>query len=151
MQVAYAYNFLPGTAAGGPRILERRLRIQTLKLAVAKNIDEVYKQADQDMVVQVLMHKLSQSALKDGNVEARLLLQDWLTILYCQYNKMVLRAQLPVDLTFAKYSNLFFLPRLVFGLLKSQLLGEAVVSDYWHALYSVVGYGTHTAAHGKCD
>ena len=68
-------------------VLQRRLRILTLRLEVAKLPAEVYAGADADAILLLLFHKISIAAAAQGASEGRALLQDWLVLFTASYNR----------------------------------------------------------------
>lgn len=120
--------------------LKRHLRVRTVQLGVARNIGEIYDCADSDVILSILTHKIIRASLEEGVREARLLLHDWLVILTAQYNDYCKLARFGqpntisrLDPTFSQCPKLQVLPRLVFALLRSNLLQfheEGVHPDY---------------------
>ena len=86
MQMAFAYNYLP-PADAPDRTMERRLRIYTTRVRVGSTPAHLHASADSAAIFSLLTHKLLRAALDDGIREARLNLQDWLTILYSRYKE----------------------------------------------------------------
>lgn len=68
-------------------VLQRRLRILTARLEVAKLPAEVYAGADVDAILLLLFHKISIAAAAQGASEGRALLQDWLVLFTASYNR----------------------------------------------------------------
>ncbi|KAL3530385.1 hypothetical protein ACH5RR_009707 [Cinchona calisaya] len=121
--------------------LKRRLRIRTLQLGTAHNINEIYDSVDPEVVLSILVHKVILSSLEQGVREGRALLHDWLVILTAQYNDACKLLQFErgssttvhVDVAFSQCPQLQPLPRLVFALLRNPLLRlheEGVHPDY---------------------
>jgi hypothetical protein len=139
IQLAFSYTCLPinGTS------IKRFLRVTTVQVGLANTPSEIYRSVDTDVVLCLLTHKIVRSALDDGIKEARLLLQDWLTILLSNYNEHTTvkkGAPKSVDTSFSKFPNLRNLSRLVFGLLKNPLLQETSDSDSWSYLHCLYRY-----------
>lgn len=120
--------------------LQRRLRIRSVQLGVARNVGELYESADSEVILSILTHKIIHASLEEGIKEARILLHDWLVILTAQYNEFCKLARFgqsitmnKLDATFSHYPKLQVLPRLVFALMRSPLLQfheEGVHPDY---------------------
>lgn len=85
-------------------VLQRRLRLLTVRLRVAKSPSEVYAGADADAILLVLTHKIAAAAAKQGIAAGRGLLQDWLVLFTAAYNR-----QLGHDLSSAEQAGLFSL------------------------------------------
>lgn len=68
-------------------MLQRRLRILTLRLDVAKSPAEVYAAADAAAILAILVHKIGAAAAAQGLSEGRALLQDWLVLFTASYNR----------------------------------------------------------------
>lgn len=68
-------------------MLQRRLRILTLRLDVARLPAQVYAAADADAILLLLMHKIGAAAAAQGMPEGRALLQDWLVLFTAAYNR----------------------------------------------------------------
>ncbi|CAL8464261.1 g3796 [Coccomyxa elongata] len=66
-----------------PRRRQRRLRIQMLRLEVAKVPAEVYA----DAILLLLFHKITIAAAAQGASEGRALLHDWLVLSTASYNR----------------------------------------------------------------
>ncbi|MCO5609922.1 hypothetical protein L7F22_064157 [Adiantum nelumboides] len=111
--------------------LQRRLRIRSIQIEVARNLGELYESADSEIIY---------ASLEEGIKEARTLLHDWLIILTSQYNEFCKLARFgqsttmnKLDVTFSHYPKLQVLPHLVFALMRSSLLRpheEGVHPDY---------------------
>lgn len=149
LQLAFAYSYLPGKNDSEPRkYIEKRLRIHTIEAVRTSSLPKLYTSCDIESTILVLSHKLCCEVFKKGMKEVRNLLQDWLTLLLVKYNRfMVLPADdagkasfraTSIDLYFGKFPNLFWVTRLVFGLLKSPLFSAKKLSsvDFWTFLYS---------------
>mmetsp|Transcript_1626 Transcript_1626/g.5753 ORF Transcript_1626/g.5753 Transcript_1626/m.5753 type:complete len:745 (+) Transcript_1626:50-2284(+) len=159
LQMAFAYSYLAGKGEQeGERFVERRLRIHTIQLDVTSSHGDLYAAADSAAVMALLVHKIGRIALDESVKEAKLYLQDWMTIVYSRYNERVVIPSAAVasgpggaretkhliratnmDLHFHKYPGMKPVPRLVFALLKSPLLSLTLHSDYWtyiHAFYT---------------
>ncbi|KAF6265854.1 hypothetical protein COO60DRAFT_1697553 [Scenedesmus sp. NREL 46B-D3] len=138
---------LASGAGGRSFVVQRRLRVCTLRLPVAHGPAEVYSSVDADTVLTVLTHKITKAVRTQSVSEARLLLRDWLVIFTANYHRnSFMRAsaaqllQLPVDLTFSSCPPLQPLPRLVYALLRSPLLSSAAqhhsdLTAYLHHLW----------------
>jgi len=150
MQMAFAYNYLP-PADAPDRTMERRLRIYTTRVRVGSTPAHLHASADSAAIFSLLTHKLLRAALDDGIREARLNLQDWLTILYSRYKEhsavkpaggqAAARSPPPApappsvnDLEFAQHPNLAILPKLAFALMKNDLLHMSTDPDKWSLL-----------------
>ena len=66
--------------------MQRRLRVLTTPLRVARNAHEVYENASAEAVLVVLLHKISQAAREDGLQGARALLRRWIATLSAKHN-----------------------------------------------------------------
>ncbi|KAI5064713.1 hypothetical protein GOP47_0019408 [Adiantum capillus-veneris] len=120
--------------------LQRRLRVRSIQIEVARNLGELYESADSEVILSILTHKIIHASLEEGIKEARTLLHDWLIILTAQYNDFCKLARFGqsttmnnLDVTFSHYPKLQVLPRLVFALMRSSLLRpheEGVHPDY---------------------
>ncbi|KAF7121309.1 hypothetical protein RHSIM_Rhsim13G0112600 [Rhododendron simsii] len=121
--------------------LKRRLRIRTLQFGTARNITELYDSVDPEAVLSILVHKVISASLEQGVREGRMLLHDWLVILTAQYNDACKLVQYDhgsstaarIDIALSQCPQLQPLPRLVFALLRNQLLRfheEGVHPDY---------------------
>ncbi|XP_020092690.1 protein transport protein Sec24-like At3g07100 isoform X1 [Ananas comosus] len=115
--------------------LKRRLRLRTLQLGVARNMNELYDSVDSEAVLSILVHKVIQVSLEEGVREGRNLLHDWLVILTAQYNDAQNGGSSisHVDVAFSQSPQLQPLPRLVFALLRNPLLRlheEGIHPDY---------------------
>ena len=66
--------------------VQRRLRVLTRSLAVARSAAEVFQHADQEAILVVLMHKVGQLARLEGLSGARSLLHKWMVALAARYN-----------------------------------------------------------------
>jgi len=151
LQFAFAYAYLPGKNSDEPRYkVERRLRIHTIQITKSLALPKIYASCDAEVTMLLLTHKLSQELFKKGIKEVRTLLQDWLTLLLVKYNRFIVLSKdqdqafraTNIDLAFSQFPNLSWLPRLVFGLLKSPLLSERKLNsiDYWVFLHSFISY-----------
>jgi len=113
--------------------LQRKMRIHTVQVATAKTSKELYSYSDAESILALLMHKIVKASHKEGVLEARSLLQDWLVILIAQFNMSTAQAsneQPPeVDVTFEDCAALQPIARLVYVLLQSPLLSVAVRGD----------------------
>ncbi|CAA7397033.1 unnamed protein product [Spirodela intermedia] len=120
--------------------VQRRLRIRTLQLSTALNINEIYDGVDADVVLSILVHKVILACLEQGVREGRSLLYDWLIILAAQYNDAYKIVHYDtgnivsnVDAAFTQCPQLQPIPRLIFALLRNPLLRfheEGVHPDY---------------------
>lgn len=120
-----------GAAARGAYRVERRLRVVTAQARVAKKVSTLHDSCRADVVAGLLAHKVIAASREEGAAEARLLLRDWLAILTANYNESrglaafgqpAARTAAGVDLSFRDCAALAPLPRLVYGLLRSDLL-----------------------------
>jgi len=148
IQMAFAYTYLPSINDTDRNTIRRRLRVITMQVGIARDRKQLYSDADPNVVLCLLTHKLIRASLDEGIEEGRLLLQDWLTILLTHYNEQLEhegrkneRALVPlqhqhqqaaeIDLTFSKIPSLRKLSRYVFALLKSALLKtDSLDPDY---------------------
>ncbi|KAG5515797.1 hypothetical protein RHGRI_036743 [Rhododendron griersonianum] len=151
LQIAFQYTVvvppeeLSNSASSSPsrnkHSLKRRLRIRTLQFGTARNINELYDSVDPEAVLSILVHKVISASLEQGVREGRMLLHDWLVILTAQYNDACKLVQYDhgsstaarIDIALSQCPQLQPLPRLVFALLRSQLLRfheEGVHPDY---------------------
>mmetsp|Transcript_35145 Transcript_35145/g.91272 ORF Transcript_35145/g.91272 Transcript_35145/m.91272 type:complete len:638 (-) Transcript_35145:739-2652(-) len=113
--------------------LERRMRIHTVQVAIARTPKEVYSFADPETILALLMHKIVRACQEEGLAEARSLLQDWLVILMAHYNTHVSdKAWKEVDVAFEACPALQPMARLVYVLLQSPLLVESSKSGAAH-------------------
>ena|SRR3990167_412497 len=87
-------------------------------------------------------------ALEKGIKEARILLEDWLIILYTRVNKVIMDSTKKVgenitektlDMNFNHFTNLAKIPRFIYSLLKSPLYSKNkfISSDHWIFMYSL--------------
>ncbi|WOL02294.1 protein transport protein sec24-like [Canna indica] len=150
IQIAFQYSVLmptekesDGDLHSGARssyLVKRHLRVRTLQLSTARNINDLYDSVDPDVVLSILVHKVILASLEQGVREGRLLLHDWLIILLSQYNDAYKLVQYEnknsisnIDVAFSQCPQLQSFPRLVFALLRSPLLRfheEGVHPDY---------------------
>lgn len=151
LQIAFQYTVvvppeeLSNSASSSPsrnkHSLKRRLRIRTLQFGTARNINELYDSVDPEAVLSILVHKVISASLEQGVREGRMLLHDWLVILTAQYNDACKLVQYDhgsstaarIDIALSQCPQLQPLPRLVFALLRNQLLRfheEGVHPDY---------------------
>jgi hypothetical protein len=142
--MAFAYTVFPREHKQPIRLL----RVYSLQANVATTQHEVYKSADEEVVLGLLTHKIVRSVLDEGINEGRLLLQDWMTILLANYNEYMNSIFGPkrgtvtktIDTTFSKHTNIKHLTRFVFALLKNPLMAEETSDpDYWcylHCLFT---------------
>ncbi|XP_058196531.1 protein transport protein SEC23 D [Rhododendron vialii] len=151
LQIAFQYTVvvppeeLLNSASSSPSrnkySLKRRLRIRTLQFGTARNITELYDSVDPEAVLSILVHKVISASLEQGVREGRTLLHDWLVILTAQYNDACKLVQYDhgsstaarIDIALSQCPQLQPLPRLVFALLRNQLLRfheEGVHPDY---------------------
>lgn len=94
-------------------VLQRRLRILTLRLTVAKLPAQVYAAADAEAILLLLMHKIGITVAAQGMSEGRALLQDWLVLFTASYNRhlstplssaeQASRSRTPLSTPFHKY------------------------------------------------
>ncbi|XP_052206812.1 protein transport protein SEC24-1 isoform X2 [Diospyros lotus] len=140
LQIAFQYTIVvppqelsssgPSSASRGKYSLKRRLRIRTMQLGTARNINELYDSVDLEAVLSILVHKVISASLEQGVREGRMLLHDWLVILTAQYNDACKVVQYNhgktvtarIDVAFSQCPQLQSLPRLVFALLRNPLL-----------------------------
>nr|XP_024383708.1 protein transport protein Sec24B-like isoform X2 [Physcomitrium patens] len=120
---------VPVSSGSQAYVVKRRLRLRTLQMDVAANFTELYESADTEVILAVLTHKIVRASLDEGVKEARALLHDWLVILTAQYNDYCKLAQFEqpsthsrLDVAFSGCPQLQALPRLIFALLRNQLL-----------------------------
>ncbi|MQL96470.1 hypothetical protein Taro_029138 [Colocasia esculenta] len=141
IQIAFQYTVVvpqeETSNARSKHLVQRRLRIRTLQLTTALNINEIYDGVDSEVVLSILVHKVILASLEQGVKEGRILLHDWLVILTAQYNEIVHydnRNKISdIDVSFSQCPQLQPLPRLVFALLRNPLLRfheEGVHPDY---------------------
>ncbi|KAL3139738.1 hypothetical protein ABBQ38_004043 [Trebouxia sp. C0009 RCD-2024] len=110
-------------------VVERRMRVVTKAMPVAQDPASVYEHASPACILCLLMHKISRASAEEGVWNARQLLQDWLVRALANYNtnshpKPTAETPLQVDATFEDAENLQAMPRLVYALLRSPLLGS---------------------------
>mmetsp|Transcript_12575 Transcript_12575/g.35332 ORF Transcript_12575/g.35332 Transcript_12575/m.35332 type:complete len:804 (+) Transcript_12575:541-2952(+) len=141
LQLAFQYTTFEAPLSGSPEAsgdvlwykLQRKMRIHTVQVATAKTSKELYSYSDAESILALLMHKIVKASHKEGVLEARSLLQDWLVILIAQFNMSTAQAsneQPPeVDVTFEDCAALQPIARLVYVLLQSPLLSVAVRGD----------------------
>eukprot|EP00958_Prasinococcus_capsulatus_P025539 scaffold4372_cov397-Prasinococcus_capsulatus_cf.AAC.23 len=140
IQVAFQYSKLIAVPAEGAdkagdqdetpatQRLVRRLRIFTMRTVVARSVRQVYESCRAEVVLSMLVHKIIRAIMEEGVEEGRLLLQDWLVILTANYNEQYRLLQAgnvsasKIDTSFSACDQLQPLPRLVFSLLRSDLL-----------------------------
>ncbi|KAK9823450.1 hypothetical protein WJX72_002854 [[Myrmecia] bisecta] len=107
-------------------VLQRRMRILTLALPVARPAQAVFEAVGADAVLCVLMHKIVRACEEEGEEEGRALLQDWLVILTANFNRLMYRQRhrtpAQVDVAFEEVKAMQPLARLVYALLRSPLL-----------------------------
>ncbi|CAM6129440.1 unnamed protein product [Calypogeia fissa] len=121
-------------------VLNKRIRIRTVQLGVARNMYELFESSDPEVILTILTHKIIKASLDEGVKEGRILLHDWLVILTAQYNEFYKLARFGdsssfnrLDVAFSNCPQLQPLPRHVFALLRSPLLRlheEGVHPDY---------------------
>eukprot|EP00193_Tetraselmis_chui_P003922 CAMPEP_0177762252 /NCGR_PEP_ID=MMETSP0491_2-20121128/6244_1 /TAXON_ID=63592 /ORGANISM="Tetraselmis chuii, Strain PLY429" /LENGTH=846 /DNA_ID=CAMNT_0019278291 /DNA_START=238 /DNA_END=2778 /DNA_ORIENTATION=+ len=110
--------------------LERRVRIHTVQVAIARSPAEVYNFADAESILALLMHKIVRACQDEGLAEARSLLQDWLVILLAHYNNNSKSGRTEkVDVAFESCTALQPMARLVYVLLQSPLLFDGNGAD----------------------
>ncbi|KAK9831909.1 hypothetical protein WJX81_008153 [Elliptochloris bilobata] len=121
-----------GAGVAGGRVFQRRLRILTVPLTVARSVRDLYTSTDADAVLVMLAHKTARAAQEVGAREAGALLQDWLVLFAAAYNRSLRRdddagptAASQVDVACEGAEALQPLARLAYALLCSPLLGEA--------------------------
>lgn len=95
--------------------LQKRLRIATIHMDALEKAEDLYKNINSEVVVQLLLHKVMIAEKAEGMLKAVVLLQDWLILLAASYEK-----QFSNQLVW----NPEFLPiiRMIYGLLRSPLL-----------------------------
>jgi len=124
MQVAFSYTCIVKVDEGeGMYQVQRRLRIETVRTDIGRQALELYSSVDAEVVMSLLCHKIVGAIKQEGMAEARMLLQDWLVILTARYNQHVMRRTgAGMDISFAKYSSLQMLPRMVYGMLRGKMM-----------------------------
>lgn len=65
--------------------MQRKLRVLTTPLSVGRTPSEVYDHANPEVILLVLMHKISQAVKTDGLQQARALLYKWLASLCAKH------------------------------------------------------------------
>uniref|UniRef100_A0A1D1XJT2 Protein transport protein Sec24-like At3g07100 n=1 Tax=Anthurium amnicola TaxID=1678845 RepID=A0A1D1XJT2_9ARAE len=144
VQIAFQYTVVvpheETSHVGSKYLVQRRLRIRTLQLSTALNINEIYDGVDSEVILSILVHKVILASLEEGVREGRILLHDWLVILTAQYNDAHKIARYGngntisnIDISFSQCPQLQPLPRLIFALLRNPLLRfheEGVHPDY---------------------
>ncbi|KAL6563676.1 Protein transport protein S23 D [Orobanche gracilis] len=151
LQIAFQYSVVvpldePSVSGPSPSkrskySLKRRLRIRTVQLETARNINAIYDSVDPEVVLSILVHEVILSSLENGVREGRILLHEWLVNLTAQYNDAFKIAEYTrgnlttsnFDVAFTQCPQLQPLPRLVFALLRNPLLRfheEGVHPDY---------------------
>jgi len=129
LQLAFSYTCVVPIPDSTAYQVQRRLRLETVRIDMARMPLDLYAAADAEVIGALLSHKIIQSMTTDGLGEARLLLQDWLAILASRYNEnMMRRREVTLDVSFSKHTNMGFLPRLVYGMLRGRLLDPVLVS-----------------------
>jgi hypothetical protein len=110
--------------------VQRRLRLETVRVDMARMPLDLYAAADAEVIAALLCHKILLSMATEGLGESCLLLQDWLTILTSRYNENTARRREPsaLNVTFSKHANMTLIPRLVYGMLRGRLLDPVLVS-----------------------
>ena len=110
--------------------MQRRLRLETVRVDMARMPLDLYAAADAEVIAALLCHKILLSMATEGLGESCLLLQDWLTILTSRYNENTARRREPsaLNVTFSKHANMTLIPRLVYGMLRGRLLDPVLVS-----------------------
>ncbi|KAH3757664.1 secretory protein Sec24B [Pelomyxa schiedti] len=141
VQVLYTYwstGFSDEDPAGR---LRKRLRVYTRRVDMCTSSRDLYQSCNPDVVVNLLSHKIMRVSLEQGLSEARLLIQDFLVLLFANYVESITTtqgAQRALDLSFPLSPSLRTLPPLVFGLLKSPLMGtDAITPDTWIYYHSL--------------
>jgi len=66
-------------------VVERRLRVHTVQLQVARSMRQLYESIDDRVMMMLLTHKVIVAIEKEGFREGRLLLQDWLVVFLAKY------------------------------------------------------------------
>jgi hypothetical protein len=140
VQMAFAYTCVTagddgdgdggggGGGGGGGIVVRRRLRIVTVRAEASAKPRDILDRAEPDVVMALLSQKVIRAALDDGVDEARLLLQDWLAILFARFNTASGRAGAgdgsgsDVTVSFAGCPALVHLPRYVYGLLRHNVM-----------------------------
>jgi len=124
--------------------VRKRLRVHTVRLKSTDSPQELYKQADADVILSLVTHKIIRACLDAGPMEGREMLKDWLTVLLAKYNEQLraprnLQREIAVDLMFSSVAPMRPVPKLVFSLLKSPLLrlsadsrGLSISPDEWN-------------------
>ncbi|XP_062183947.1 protein transport protein SEC23 D-like [Phragmites australis] len=148
LQIAFKYTVLvhhgdtSDVSNSGSRSkysLQRRLRVRTIQYNTTANIWDLYDFVDPDVVLTILVHQVILASLSD-ELEARLLLQDWLVVAIAQYNKAYKNVRsgggteiYDIDVDFTHCSQLQPLSRFVYAILLSPLLqvnSEGIHPDY---------------------
>eukprot|EP01119_Soliformovum_irregulare_P022451 TRINITY_DN7681_c0_g1_i4.p1 TRINITY_DN7681_c0_g1~~TRINITY_DN7681_c0_g1_i4.p1 ORF type:complete len:569 (+),score=113.60 TRINITY_DN7681_c0_g1_i4:598-2304(+) len=140
LQVAFSYSFLPRDK----NKMSHRLRVCTFQAKVAANEEDIYRSAVPEVILTLLVAKLSRSIVEEGLQEARLLVQDWITILVSHYNRNITwnrKSSKVVEMSFTLHPHLLWLARFLFGLVKSPFMSQlhSPDADYWsylHHLYT---------------
>lgn len=112
--------------------LERRVRVVTMRFDVGHRATEIYRDAQPDGILSLLMHKAMRAATVEDDVgAARALLYGWLVRLVALYTlhmnkreghrlaKPTLPQQVHVEMTLCPQTEI--LPRLIYALLRSPL------------------------------
>ena len=129
VQLAFSYMCIVPIPDSAAYQVQRRLRLETLRVDMARMPLDLYGAADAKVIGALLCHKIILSMQTEGLGEARLLLQDWLAILTSRYNdNMMRRRENTLDVTFGKHATMAFIPRIVYGMLRGRLLDPVLVS-----------------------
>ncbi|KAI0560837.1 von Willebrand factor A-like protein [Gracilaria domingensis] len=123
VQVAFQGVFIePGA------LPQRVLRVQTHSYPLTASGSAVRKEADANAVTTLLFHKAIAAADEQTITAARMLLFDWLAILFSRTAKTPPNGDAPVvDAKLTRYPALQPIPRLIFGLVRSSLFRQDAV------------------------
>eukprot|EP00455_Lapot_gusevi_P015177 TRINITY_DN17664_c0_g1_i4.p1 TRINITY_DN17664_c0_g1~~TRINITY_DN17664_c0_g1_i4.p1 ORF type:complete len:341 (-),score=60.13 TRINITY_DN17664_c0_g1_i4:5-1027(-) len=127
--------------------LVRKLRVCTVRLRVARVVNEIYETANPEAILTCLIHDAWKYVVNQGVSEARGVLQDWLIQALASFNEHMCRIDpdVPVahvDRSFSSVASLRFLSRYIFALLKHPVFAaEAIHPDlriyYYHLMSSL--------------
>ncbi|KJE88697.1 hypothetical protein, variant 1 [Capsaspora owczarzaki ATCC 30864] len=142
LQVAFLYHYCASktdVVRGARPLIEQRLRLCTVQMPIARDLDELYHSMHEDVVMWMITQKMLLASIQEGIQAARSVLCDWLVVLQKNYylhiqNTRGLDAVISPSSTtpesdrqvealhFPFHVALDQLPRLVYGLLRGPLL-----------------------------
>lgn len=115
-----------------PGILPQRvLRVETQTYPVSSSKETIRKEADANAVGTLMFHKALSTADESGVGEARMQLFDWLANLLAKTGVRAEDAEgkIMIDGSLREYASLRKIPQMTFGLIRSALFRQDVVSE----------------------